>query len=178
MNTKNKEKKRKTFSVKQAVKLAVGFAVLCAVIVLTAVIYVNSGYRTAIGTFDYRLTFNTRKYEFITSQKSIDMYQIKDLSSAECDCYVYVGKYDPNQDLNETLAIVNQTDGTNLAFMNTTVGSEDYPAIYVAYETDEGGYAYMYYIDYQGYNFVISTLSDKAHQREVDKMLSTFTIGK
>ncbi len=178
MNKKDKEKKVKNFSVKQAVKIAVLFAVLCAVITLTAILYVNSGYRTAIGTFDYKLTFNTRKYEFITSQKSIDMYQIKELDSAECDCYVYVGKYDPNQDLNETLAIVNQTDGTNLAFMNTTVGSEDYPAIYVAYETEEGGYAYMYYIDYQGYNFVISTLSDKAHQREVDKMLSTFTIGR
>ncbi|MGN0166377.1 MAG: hypothetical protein ACI39R_09380 [Lachnospiraceae bacterium] len=153
--------------------VSVAVLLLC---ILIGVIYVNSGYRTAKGSFSYKLTFNSRKYEFLTSSNSLDMYQIKDLASAESDCYIYVGQYDPTQNLQETLDIVNKTDGTNLSFMTTTIGSNDYPATFVSYMTDEGAYANIYYVDYEGHNFVISTLTDKKHQKDIEQMLASFTI--
>ena len=149
-----------------------------ALIFLIAIIYVNSGYRTAKGTFDYTLRFDAREYEFIATSNSLDMFQIIDLSKADNDCYVYVGTYDPEQDLQETLEIVNLTDGTELPLMTTTVRSKDYPASFVGFITEEGGYAYMYFVDYMGKNYVISTLSDKKHEGDIEKMLESFTINE
>jgi hypothetical protein len=140
------------------------------------ILYEKSGYRNATGTFGYTLTYNTRKYEFLSSNGSIDMYQIIDLDSAECDCYVYVATYDPTQNLQDTLDVVNNTDGTELAFMNTTVGSEDYPAIFVDYISESGGYVYLYYINYNDNYLIIQTQADKSHQEEIDKMVDSFKI--
>lgn len=161
---------------KKIVIAAISVVALLGVCILAAVIYVNSGYRTYTGTFGYKLTFNTRKYEFVTSNESIDMYQIIDLNKADNDCYIYVGQYDPTQDLQETIQIVNREDGTNLQLMNTTVGSKDYPASFVAYTSEEGGIGYMYFVDYAGRNYVISTLADKSHESEIEEMLSSFTV--
>lgn len=147
-----------------------------ALVVLIAVIYVYSGYRTAKGTFGYSIRFNTREYEFVSSSNSIDMIQIRELEKAENDCYVYVGNYDTSQDLQETIDIVNETDGTDLKLMKTTVGSKDYPAVFVSFTPEEGGYAHMYYIDYLGKGYVISTLTDKQHEADIEKMLESFTI--
>lgn len=140
------------------------------------ILYEKSGYRNATGSFGYTLTYNTRKYEFLSSNSSIDMYQIIDLDSADCDCYVYVATYDPTQDLQDTLDIVNNTDGTDLAFMNTNVGSEAYPAIFVDYVSESGGYVYLYYINYNDNYLIIQTQADKAHQEEIDKMVDSFKI--
>lgn len=172
MNRK-KEKTGRKKKVIVAVAAAAGVIALC---VLGAILYINSGYRTAQGTFGYKLTFNTRKYEFVTSSNSIDIFQIKDLGAAENDCYIYVGNYDPEQDLQETLEIVNKTDGTDLTLMNTVVGSESYPASFVGFIPEGGGYAYIYFVDYNGHNYVISTLTDKKHQSEIEEMLASFTI--
>lgn len=143
---------------------------------LVGVIYVNSGYKTLRGTFGYTLRFNTREYSSKAVSKSLDMFEIKDMSKAKTDCYVYVGTYDPEQDLQDTLAIINKTTGTDYVFMTCTVGSKDYPAIFVDYRTEEGGIYYIYYVDYKGHNFVIQTLADDKHQDEIDKMVDSFTI--
>lgn len=156
----------------------VGAVAALGLIVLIAIIYVNAGYRTAKGTFDYTLRFNAREYEFIATSSSLDMYQIIDLSKADNDCYVYVGTYDPEQDLQETLDIVNLTDGTELELMTTTIGSKDYPASFVGFISEEGGYAYVYFVDYMGKNYVISTLSDKRHEGDIEEMLESFTINE
>lgn len=161
---------------KKIIIICVSVVAVLALSLLIAVLYVNSGYRTAQGTFGYKITFNTRKYEFVTSSNSIDMFQIKDLSKAENDCYVYVGEYDTSQNLQETIDIVNEEDGTNLTLMTTTIGSEDYPATFVSFMPEEGGYAHMYYVNYMGRGLVISTLTDKQHEADIEKMLESFTI--
>lgn len=154
----------------------IGGGIFVAFIALVVIMYINSGYRTAKGTFDYRLTFYNRKYEFVSSQNSLDMFRIRNINKAESDCYVYVGLYDKTQDLEETLKIVNETDKTNLNFSDTTVGSGNYPAKYVTFTSRDGGECNIYYVDYAGRNFVISTNSDKSHKGEIKKMLDSFTI--
>lgn len=148
-----------------------------AVIGIIAVIYVNSGYRTASGTFDYKLTFNNRRYEFVTSSNSLDMFRIRDIKKADNDCYVYVGTYDKNQDLEETLNIVNQVDGMKLEFKDVRIGAGNYAAKHVSFTAKEGGVCNMYYIDYNGKNYVISSLYDKSHKKDIEKMLASFTIN-
>ncbi len=156
-----------------AVIAAVVFIALCA---LGAVLYVNAGFRTVQGSFDYKITVNTRKYEFLNSKGSLDMFQIKDMSGADNDCYIYVGTYDPKQNLQETVDAVNKEDGSSLSLMTTKIGSGGYPASFVGFIPESGGYAYMYFVDYMGHNYVISTLTDKSHQSEIEKMLASFTI--
>ena len=145
------------------------------VIGLIAIIYHNSAYKMVTGSFDYKLEANMRKYEFVNSN-GLDMFRIKDMKSADVDCYVYVGTYDPEQDLQETLDIINENTGTDYVFMRTEIGSKKYPAIFVDYRTEEGGNFYIYYVDYHGMNFVIQTLADDRHQKEIDKMVDSFTI--
>ena len=149
------------------------FAALVAV--LAVIIYINSAYRMVKGSFDYKIEANMRKYEFVSSN-GLDMFRIKDLKSADVDCYVYVGTYDPEQDLQETLNIINENTGTDYVFMRTEIGSKKYPALFVDYRTEEGGNFYIYYVDYHGRNFVIQTLADDRHQKEIDKMVDSFTI--
>ena len=163
---------------KKKIIIVVLAAVLLLVIVeFIMIIYINSGYKRLYGSFGYSLEYNTRKYEFKTTKQSLDVFQIKDLDSAETDCYVYVGTYDPEQNLQETLDIINSETGTDYSFMNTTVGAEDYPAIFVDYKTEKGGNFYIYYIDYQGSHLIVQTLADDKHQKEIDKMVDSLRIG-
>lgn len=161
---------------KKIIIAALSVIVFLSICTLSAILYINSGYRTIEGSFGYKITVNTRKYEFQSTNGSLDIFQIIDMSKAENDCYIYVGTYDPKQNLQETLDAVNEAEGTNLTLMTITVGSGDYPASFVSYIAENGGYAHMYYVDYMGHNYVISTLTDKKHEAEIEKMLASFTI--
>ena len=168
---KNEKKKSRLLPV------LAGIIFAAAVTVLIVIMYINSGYKRLHGSFGYSLEYNSRKYEFKTSKQSLDVFQIKDLASAKTDCYVYVGTYDPEQNLQETLDIINSETGTNYSFMQTKVGEMDYPAIFVDYKTEKGGNFYIYYIEWQGHHFIIQTLADDEHQEEIDRMVKSFRIG-
>lgn len=161
---------------KKIVIAVVSIIAFLAICVLGAVLYVNSGFRNIEGSFGYKMTVNTRKYEFQSANGSLDIFQIIDITKADNDCYIYIGTYDPKQDLQETLDAVNKAEGTSLTLMTITVGSGDYPASFVSYISEEGGYAHMYFVDYMGHNYVISTLTDKKHETEIEEMLASFTI--
>lgn len=165
-----------TLSAKKKITIAAVIIAAIVVFVLMVIIVINSGYRTAKGTFGYKMTFDNRTYEYITSKQSIDMFQLRDMSKADCDCYVYVAEYDGNQDLSEVLAQVNKADGIKRPDLkDTTVGSGNYPAKFTTWNAN-GGTMYMYFIDYNGKHLSLSTLYDKRHKGSINKMLKSFEI--
>lgn len=159
-------------------KLTIAAIILAAIVVfaLIVVIVINAGYRTAIGSFGYKITFDNRNYEFITSKESIDMIQIRDIEKAKCDCYIYVAEYDKAADLNQVLEVANQADGIKRpAFDDVKIGKKAYSAKHTSW-TDKGGTMNMYFVAYKDHYLSVSTLSDKLHAADIDKMLKSLEI--
>lgn len=178
INELNNENKPQNKKIKKIIIILAAVLLLGVVIAISTIIYINAGYRVIKGSFDYSIRCNIRTYEFVTSSNSIDIFQIKEQyrDKESSDSYIYVWTYDEDQNLEETLKIINDYDKTDLQFMNTSIGSKDYPAIFVSIKNDKGDYQYVYFLNYEGNHIGIQTSSDKKHTSEIEEMLSSFTI--
>ncbi len=155
--------------------LIVGLAIVL-VAGLTTLIAVNSKYRTLNSALGYTLRFNAERYEYKKAASNLDMIQIKDMSLADNDCYVYVGEYDPSQDLQETLDIIYQSTGEKYGINEVKFGKGAYYARQVAYTGEKGEIYNVFFVDEGEKHFVVQTCSDKKHSGEIEKMIKSFTV--
>ena len=153
-----------------------GIVFVIFVICFITFIVMKSKYRVLKSSMGFSLKFNADDYEYTKAAGNLDIIQIKDMSKADNDCYVYVGNYDPTQDLEDTLRIINGETGSSYSFDDVKIGTGSYPAKHVGYTGEKGELYNVYFVDYQGHNYVIQACSDKKHRSEIEKILKSFTV--